>query len=97
MKSAPFYNSIVPSGRPAVKDYSPVVKRHLLETVYIFENWVLSNDGFPDKEIQYTWVREAWNTSGRDSHEQYKLSERMMKLVSFIIQIHLNHLWAIIG
>lgn len=51
MKSAPFYNNIVPSGRPAVKDYSPVVKRHLLETVYIFENWVLSNDGFPDKEI----------------------------------------------
>lgn len=89
IRSAPFYNDIIPSGRPAIKDYSPVVRRQLLETAYIYENWILSDDGFPDKESQYAWARKAWSLAGTDSQEQYKLSERMLKLVSFNIQIYL--------
>jgi hypothetical protein len=83
MKSAPFLDGVTPSGRPAIKDYSPIVRRRLLDTAHIYENWVLSNDGFPDKEVQYAWAREAWDNSFKDTSEQFKLSERMIKLVRY--------------
>ena len=82
MKSAPFVDGAIPSGRPAIKDYIPVVRRRLLDGAYIYENWVLSNNSFPDKELQYTWAREAWDRASEDALDLYKLSDRMMKLVS---------------
>jgi hypothetical protein len=82
LKNAPFVEGIVPSGRPAIKDYIPIVKRRLLDGAYIYENWVLSNNAFPDKELQYGWAREAWERASVDAIDLYKLSDRMMKLVS---------------
>ena len=41
IKNAPFHNGVIPSGRPAIKDYSPDVRRRLSATVLIYENWVL--------------------------------------------------------
>jgi hypothetical protein len=82
MKSAPFVDGVVPSGRPAIKDYIPVVRRRLLDGAYIYENWVLSNNSFPDKELQYAWAREVWDRASVDALDFYKLSDRMMKLVS---------------
>jgi hypothetical protein len=90
MKYAPFRNGVIPSGRPTMKDYSPDVGERLLDAAYIYENWVLSKDGFPDKDFQYKWAREAWDQASRDASEQFKLSERMIKLVSSIIQIHFS-------
>lgn len=89
MKSAPFFNDVVPSGRPAIKDYSPDVRHCLLNAVYLYENWVLSKDGFPDTDMQYKWARNAWDiTSGSmDASAQYKLSERMIQLVSLLFSI----------
>ena len=85
MKSAPFFNDIVPTGRPAIKDYSTVIRRRLMDTVFIYENWILSNDGFPDKELQYRWARDSWDVACRGASEQFKLSERMIKLVRFLL------------
>jgi hypothetical protein len=81
MKNAPFHNGVIPSGRPAIKDYSPDVRRRLSDTVLIYENWVLANDGFPDKDMQYKWARKAWDMTSMDASEQFKLSERIIKLV----------------
>lgn len=90
MKCAPFFNDIIPTGRPAIKDYSPCIRRRLVDTVFIYENWVLSNDGFPDKELQYAWAREAWFSTCREAQEQFKLSECMIKMVGFIVfRLHL--------
>lgn len=90
MKSAPFLNGVAPSGRPAVKDYTPVVRRLLLDTANIYENWILAKDSFPDKDAQYTWARNAWDITSKNESDQFKLSERMIKLVRSIIQIHLR-------
>ena len=84
LKNAPFFNDAIPTGCPAIKDYSPPIRRRLLDTVFIYENWILSNDGFPDKEVQYSWARESWEICNRNTSEQFKLSERMVKLVKFI-------------
>jgi hypothetical protein len=81
MKSAPFIDGVIPSGRPAIKDYAPIVRRLLLDTAHSYEAWILSNDGFPDKELQYAWAREAWELACKDAGEEFKLSERMMTLV----------------
>ena len=81
MKSAAFLNGIIPSGRPAIKDYSPVVGHRLLDTVYIYKSWVLANDGFPDKDMQFKWVKNAWDITSLDASEQFKLSECMIMLV----------------
>jgi hypothetical protein len=81
MKSAPFHNGVIPSGRPAIKDYSPEVRRRLSDTALIYENWVLASDGFPNKDMQYKWARNAWDIASIDASEQFKLSERMIKLV----------------
>ena len=43
----------------------------------------LAKDGFPDKDMQYKWVRKAWDMTSMDGSEQFKLSERMIKLVRF--------------
>lgn len=89
MKSAPFHNGVIPSGRPAIKDYSPDLRRRLSDTVFIYKNWVLASDGFPNKDMQYKWASKAWDMTSKDASEQFELSERMMKLVRFITQIHL--------
>jgi hypothetical protein len=85
LKSAPFEDGFIPSGRPAVKDYSAVVRCRLRDAAFIYENWVLSNNGFPDRELQYTWAREAWGHASGDALELFKLSDRMFKLVSYVI------------
>jgi hypothetical protein len=86
MKNMPFVEGLIPSGRPAVKDYAPVVRRRILDAAFIYENWVLSNNGFPDKELQYAWARKAWDWASVDALELYKISDRIMKLViTFIL------------
>jgi hypothetical protein len=78
MKNAPFHNGVIPSGRPAIKDYSPDVRRRLSDTVLIYENRVLASDGFPDKDMQYKWARKSWDMTSTGASEQFKLSERMI-------------------
>jgi hypothetical protein len=93
MKSAPFIDGVIPSGRPAIKDYAPIVRRLLLDTAHSYEAWILSNDGFPDKELQYAWAREAWELACKDAGEEFKLSERMMTLVRSRLLINFCICW----
>ena len=85
-KTPQIHDGVLHSSKPKASDYEDVVKRRLLEAMSIYETYIFTDHAYPTQELQFKRIKEAWAFASIDAEEQYELTNRMLRLVSFYFE-----------
>ncbi|KAI0737727.1 hypothetical protein C8Q80DRAFT_1114577, partial [Daedaleopsis nitida] len=78
----PFCGGQVPKGAPKASDYEPGTTKHILSACHHFEVLVCTVDPYPDETTQDKWAKETWAQACATFDVQYKLTDRVHKLIT---------------
>ncbi len=84
----PFRNGKAPIGQPKATEYDPHTTKMVLAACHHFEVLICTEDPYPSDTTQELWAKKTWTAACEAAGIHYRLTDRIVKIVSDISLRH---------